>query len=57
MSEITIHLGQTLAFNGNPMIEGPESVIHYTRGALVVEYAYVLSRGLADEMRQNYPLA
>ena len=57
MSEITIHLGQTLAFNGNPMIEGPESVIHYTRGALVVENGYVLSRGPADEMRQHFPQA
>ena len=57
MSEITINLGQTLAFNGNPMIEGPESVIHDARGALVVENGYVLSRGPADEMRQHFPQA
>jgi len=57
MSKTTLHLGQTLGFRGNPMIEGPESVTHHANGGLAVRDGYVLARGTADELRREHPNA
>jgi guanine deaminase len=57
MSETTLHLGQTLAFHGNPMVEGPDSVTHDPRGGLAVRDGHVLSRGTADDLRRDHPEA
>ena len=55
MSETTIHLGQTLWFDGNPTLDGPGAAIHNTRGAIVVQAGQVKDRGTSDEMTAKYP--
>lgn len=57
MSDITLHLGQTLWFEGDPMVLGPQSAIHNTRGAIAVQDGTVLARGSADDVRRTYPRA
>jgi guanine deaminase len=57
MSDITLHLGQTLWFDGNPMVEGPEAARVATRGAIAVKGGHVLARGTADDLRRDYPQA
>ena len=55
MSETQLHLGQTLFFTGNPMVEGLGAAIFDARGGLVVQDGLVLDRGTADDMRARYP--
>lgn len=55
MSETTIHLGQTLWFDGNPTLDGPGAAIHNTHGAIVVKAGHVKDRGTSDEMTAKYP--
>ena len=57
MSDITLHLGQTLWFDGNPMVEGPEAARVTTRGAIAVQGGHVLARGTADDLRRDHPQA
>ncbi|MFP7673667.1 guanine deaminase [Marivita sp. S0852] len=55
MSKIAVHLGQTLTFQGNPMVQGIDSVSHTTRGALAVQDGRVLARGTAEDLQHAYP--
>ena len=57
MSDLTLHLGQTLWFDGNPMIEGPEAARFDARGGIVVQDGHVVARGTADDLRRAYPQA
>ena len=57
MSDLTLHLGQTLWFEGNPMIEGPEATRFDARGGIAVRDGYVVARGTADDLRREYPEA
>ncbi len=57
MSRLTLHLGQTLWFAGDPMIEGPEAARFDPRGGIVVQDGHVLSRGTSDDLRRDYPQA
>ena len=57
MSDITLHIGQTVWFNGNPMIDGPDAACHTARGAIAVQDGHVLVRGSSDDLRQAYPSA
>ena len=57
MSETQLHLGQTLFFTGNPMVEGLGAAVFDARGGLVVRDGLVLDRGTADDMRARYPAA
>lgn len=57
MTDITLHLGQTLWFTANPMIEGPESAQHDARGGIAVQGGHVIARGTADDLRRSYPHA
>ncbi|MCR9110874.1 guanine deaminase [Marivita sp. XM-24bin2] len=57
MTNITLHLGQTLWFTANPVIEGPEAAQYDARGGIAVQDGYVIARGHADDLRQSYPQA
>src|SRR6056297_1678166 len=57
MSDITLHLGQTLWFTGNPQIDGPAAAQFDPRGAIAVKEGHVLERGSADDMRRAHPAA
>ena len=57
MSVLTLHLGQTLWFDGNPMIEGPESARFDARGGIAVRDGHVVARGTADDLRRANPQA
>ncbi|OSQ47867.1 guanine deaminase [Marivita geojedonensis] len=57
MSDITIHLGQTLWFAGDPMVEGPEAARFDARGGIAVQDGHVLARGTADDLRRDFPQA
>ena len=57
MSDLTLHLGQTLWFDGNPMIEGPGAARFDARGGIVVQDGHVVARGTADDLRRGYPQA
>src|SRR6056297_2866847 len=57
MSEITLHLGQTLTFTGNPLEDDPDAVVFDARGGIAVQGGHVLARGTADHLRDTYPEA
>ncbi|MCI5111641.1 MAG: guanine deaminase [Marivita sp.] len=57
MTNLTLHLGQTLWFDGNPMIEGPEAARVDAHGGIVVRDGHILARGTADDLRRAYPQA
>lgn len=57
MSDITLHLGQTLWFADDPMRAGPEAARCDARGAIAVQNGHVLARGTADDLRRTYPHA
>jgi guanine deaminase len=57
MSDITLHIGQTVWFDGNPMIDGPDAARHTAGGAIAVQDGHVLARGSFDDLRQSHPSA
>ncbi|MCR9158633.1 MAG: guanine deaminase [Rhodobacteraceae bacterium] len=57
MSDITLHLGQTLWFDGDPMIDGPDVAQYDSRGGIAVQGGHVVARGTADDLRRDYPQA
>ncbi|WP_439124376.1 guanine deaminase [Marivita sp.] len=57
MSNITLHLGQTLWFTGDPMVEGTSAAQHNSHGAIAVQGGHILARGTADDLRRDYPQA
>ncbi|SMX27757.1 Guanine deaminase [Pelagimonas phthalicica] len=57
MSEATLHLGQTLRFDGDPFVDGLAAARHETRGALLVENGKIQAVGPAADLRAAYPWA
>ena len=57
MSDITLHLGQTLWFTDNPMTTGLDAARFDPRGAIAVQDGHVLARGTADDLRRDHPQA
>lgn len=57
MSEATLHLGQTLRFDGDPFVDGLAAARHETRGALLVENGKFQAVGPAADLRAAYPWA
>lgn len=55
MAELMI--GQTLAFAGNPLREGPGAARHSSRGGVLVDQGRILALGEADELRCRHPQA
>ena len=50
-------LGQTLGFEGNPMIEGTAAARHRTRGGVLIEDGRIAAVGEADDLRRAHPRA
>ncbi|MGR3464740.1 guanine deaminase [Limimaricola sp.] len=54
---MTLHLGQTLTFTGDPFREGPSATTHSSRGAVLVEGGRVIETGDVDALRAAHPQA
>ncbi len=50
-------LGQTLAFDGNPMAEGLGAARHSARGGVLIDGDRIAAVGEADDLRRAYPQA
>jgi len=55
MAELLV--GQTLAFAGDPMAEGPGAARHSARGAVLIDAGLIQAVGEADDLRARYPRA
>ena len=55
MPDITLHLGQTLRFDGDPTVDGPATARHDTHGAIAVQNGRLLACGSADALRAAHP--
>jgi guanine deaminase len=55
MAELLI--GQTLAFTGDALLEGPAAARHSSRGAVLVEGGKIAAVGEADDLRRANPRA
>ena len=52
---LVLHLGQTLAFEGNPFERGPDAARHDSRGAIAVAGGKIVATGQAETLRAAYP--
>jgi len=50
-------LGQTLVFDGDPFVDGPDCVRHEARGAVVISAGRIAAVGRADDLRKDHPQA
>lgn len=50
-------LGQTLAFTGNPLIDGVQAAHHERHGAVLIEAGKIATTGRADTLRAAHPAA
>jgi guanine deaminase len=57
MPQETLHLGQTLHFEGDPFALGPEAAHHDSAGALLVRAGRIAARGPAAALRAAHPQA
>ena len=55
MAELMI--GQTLAFAGNPVLEGPGVARHSARGGVLIDAGRIIAVGEADDLRRTHPQA
>ncbi len=55
MAELLI--GQTLAFAGDALLEGPEAARHSARGGVLIEGGRIAATGQADDLRRAHPAA
>lgn len=55
MAELLI--GQTLAFTGDALLEGPAAARHSSRGAVLVDGGRIAAVGEADDLRRAHPQA
>lgn len=55
MAELLI--GQTLAFAGDGLLEGPTAARHSARGGVVIEGGMIVAVGAADDLRKAHPQA
>ncbi len=55
MAELVI--GQTLAFAGDPLAEGPDAARHSTRGGILIENGRIAATGAASELARAHPQA
>ncbi|MCX8508989.1 MAG: guanine deaminase [Rhodobacteraceae bacterium] len=55
MAELLI--GQTLAFAGDALLEGPAAARHSARGGVLIEGGRITAVGDADDLRRSHPAA
>jgi len=53
----TLILGQTLSFDGDLFVEGPECARHDARGGVLIRDGRIAAVGPADELRTSHPQA
>ena len=55
MAELLI--GQTLAYAGDPLLEGPDAARHSARGGVLIDAGRIAAVGEADDLRRAHPQA
>jgi guanine deaminase len=55
MADATLHLGQTLRFEGDGLRAGPEAARYDRRGAVLVAGGVIAAAGTADALRAAHP--
>ncbi|SMX32581.1 guanine deaminase [Actibacterium lipolyticum] len=55
MSKLKLLLGQTLAFSGDPFIEGPSAAKHERRGGIAIQDGLIHAIGTGDELSARFP--
>ncbi|MBS0126626.1 guanine deaminase [Thetidibacter halocola] len=50
-----LHLGQTIRFYGDPLVDGPEAARHDSRGGVLVQDRRIAAIGTADDLRAAHP--
>ncbi|MFW2542076.1 guanine deaminase [Primorskyibacter sp. 2E107] len=55
MTSTTLHLGQTLRFDGDPFSEGLAAIHHERQGAVLVSDGTISDLGTADALRARHP--
>ncbi len=50
-------IGQTLAFAGDGLLDGPEAARHSARGGVLVDGGRIVAVGEADDLRRSHPQA
>ncbi len=50
-------IGQTLAFAGDALLEGPEAARHSARGGVLIEGGRIMAVSEADDLRRSHPQA
>ena len=50
-------IGQTLRFEGDALVNGPEVARHSTRGSVLIENGRIAAVGEADDLRRTHPQA
>ncbi|SFM74324.1 guanine deaminase [Thioclava dalianensis] len=50
-----LHLGQVVEYHGDPLIEGPDAVVHHRHGALLIEDGKIAAVGPAQSLRAAHP--
>lgn len=50
-------IGQTLRFEGDALVNGPEVARHSTRGGVLIENGRIAAVGEADDLRRTHPQA
>jgi len=53
----TLILGQTLSFDGDPFVDGPECARHDARGGVLIRDGRIAAVGPADDLRKSHPQA
>ncbi len=57
MTDDTLLLGQTLAFDGDPFVQGPGAARHSARGGVLIRDGRIAAVGDAAELRATHPQA
>ena len=50
-----LHLGQVFEYHGDPLVEGPDAVVHHRHGALLIEDGKIAAVGPAESLRAAHP--
>ena len=54
---VELLIGQTLAFAGDPLRDGPDTARHSTRGGVLIDGGHIVAVGEASDLRRAHPEA